>query len=267
MDIFDPQSDWKIYFPERNIYIMKDHSWAFAAWELERIKGTISPDSVLLHFDYHLDDVPDGLFVDGVMSAQTKEELFSVIRTNKELYSGEPLKSKIQIDNFIWPSFARGTVSTMFSVAPQEQQDLASWMVSMEQIDYERDDFEWEKESILRFIPMEKFKSVYRSSSFQEFKEKHLSIFQESTNHKQKILDIDLDYFNLSQSLYNAQLMDDEIVSETITELLELCEWDLITVALSPMYCGGNENAEHLLNIFMEVANLKMNKLEMEKFI
>ncbi|MEH6945692.1 UPF0489 family protein [Bacillus sp. JJ634] len=106
MDIFNRLSDWKIHLPERNIYIMKDHSWALSAWEYERLKGNINPDSLLLHFDYHLDDVADGLFVDGVMIARTKEQLFSITRTNNELYSGEPSEPKIQIDNFIWPSFA-----------------------------------------------------------------------------------------------------------------------------------------------------------------
>lgn len=33
MNIFDSQTDWKIHISERNIYIMKDHSWAFSAWE------------------------------------------------------------------------------------------------------------------------------------------------------------------------------------------------------------------------------------------
>jgi hypothetical protein len=236
---------------------MKDHSWAFAAWELERLKGTITPDAVLLHFDYHLDDVADGLFVDGIMSARTKEELFSLIRKNKELYSFEPIEPKIQIDNFIWPSFARGTIGTMFTVAPDNQQDFASWMINEEPTDYERLDIMWEKEKILQYIHKDKFKSVYRTYSFQDFKEKHLSAFLNCIENKHRILDLDLDYFNPSQSLYDAQLMDDLYVRQTISELLKLCKWDLITVALSPMFCGGNENAEHLLNIFLDVANIK----------
>lgn len=76
---------------------------------IRRLKGTNRPDAVLLHVDDHLDDVPDGLEVDGIISASTEEELFRLTRTNKELHSGETLEPKITIDNFIWPSFARGT--------------------------------------------------------------------------------------------------------------------------------------------------------------
>ncbi|MEW9501136.1 UPF0489 family protein [Jeotgalibacillus marinus] len=159
IDIFDSMSDWKIYIPEKNIYIMKDHSWAFAAWELERLKGTIKENSFLFHIDNHLDDVPDGLDVDGVMTANSKEELFKITRTKKELYTGEELEPKIYIDNFIWPSFARGTIDSMFVVAQQDQIDFATCILT--------DSSELyggivDNKQIVELIPLEKFKKVRR---------------------------------------------------------------------------------------------------------
>ncbi|MDR4291024.1 hypothetical protein CN440_28100 [Bacillus cereus] len=258
LNIFDSKSDWKIHIPDRNIYIMKDHSWAFAAWEHEKLKGNINSDSVLLHFDYHLDDVSDGLLVDGAMDAQTKDDLFSVTRKNIEFYNEEPLQPKIQIDNFIWPSFARGTISTMFSIAPQDQQDFASWMLSEVSTDYDRFDIEQEKEKILKYIPIEKFKSVHRTYSFEEFKKQHLHMFYKCIENKNKILDLDLDYFISHQEPDSTELMPKKEIQKILSELLELCEWDLITVALSPSYCGGDENAEYLLNIFLNVAKIRL---------
>ncbi|MET2871832.1 UPF0489 family protein [Exiguobacterium profundum] len=262
MDIFNPRNDWKVQIPQKKMYLMKDHSWAFAAWEYERIEGTIGSDSVLLHVDAHLDDVADGLEVSGMMEAKNKEELFSLIRTNEELYSGRLNKTKIQIDNFIWPSFARGTIGSMFVVARQDQHDFASWMLEETKNNYTRNDLEKEKEAILDFIPLEKFQSVYRSFSFEEFKEKYFHEFQKYSNDKSKILNLDLDFFNLSDSLDNPQLMSDKEIRKLLNELLKLCEWDLITVAISPLYCGGKEIAKHLLNLFIEVADLPTLEVE-----
>lgn len=256
MDIFNPKTDWKVYIEEKKMYIMKDHSWAFAAWEHERIKGNITTDSVLLHIDAHLDDVADGLCVNGIMEAKNKEELFSLIRTNEELNSGELEETKIQIDNFIWPSFARGTLGSMFVIARQEQEDFATWMLKETKDEYERQDTEMEKEKILKYIPLDRFQSVHRAYSFQEFKDNYLNKFHEYSSNKNKILDLDLDFFNLSNEFYEPQLMPDEEVREVLKEILNLCEWDLITVALSPLFCGGQEPTEHLLNLFAEVSGL-----------
>lgn len=250
MDIFDPVSDWKIYIPEKNIYIMKDHSWAFAAWEVERLKGTIKEESILFHIDNHLDDVPDGLFVKGVMTASTKDELFKIVRTRKELYSGEKLENKIYIDNFIWPSFARGTLGTMFLISPQPLVDFASSILSNYQ---ERFDGDVDIKDIMKLVPLEKFKNVHRAYSFDEFKLYHTELFYKKIQGKSKILDLDLDYFTPDADYI--WLSDDEI-KKTLKDILSLCNWDLITVALSPSFCGGSLNAEHLLRLFWEVAEL-----------
>src|SRR5699024_10056594 len=49
------KSSWKIKYPERNIYIMRDHNWAFSAWEIARLNKTIMTNVRLLHVDFHDD--------------------------------------------------------------------------------------------------------------------------------------------------------------------------------------------------------------------
>lgn len=63
---WEHEFDWKIYFPEKRIYIMRQHNWAFASWEIEKIKGNLKNQSLLVHVDAHLDDTPDWVFVNGL---------------------------------------------------------------------------------------------------------------------------------------------------------------------------------------------------------
>jgi cell division protein FtsB len=48
----------KIYFPDKNIYLMDQHKWAFYIWEFARERGLIKPDATLFHVDAHTDDCP-----------------------------------------------------------------------------------------------------------------------------------------------------------------------------------------------------------------
>ncbi|MFC8983844.1 UPF0489 family protein, partial [Streptomyces sp. NPDC057131] len=219
-------------------------------------KGNISKDSILLHVDNHLDDVPDGINVPGVLTAQSKDEIMSLIRTNEELNSGKPLKTKIQIDNFIWPAVARKTVGTVFTVSPDNQDDFASWVIE-DNSSHKRYDSNSESQKYLNYIPLETFQQCVRAHTLDEFNERFLTnfnniIFTEKTT---KILDLDLDFFTKDSSL-----LDELWIRKTIHYLLNLCKWDLITVALSPFYCGGNQNALKLLDMYLDEAGLDLGE-------
>lgn len=232
---------------------MKDHSWAFAAWEVERIKGTINSDSILLHVDDHLDDVPDGLYVEGILSAKNKDELFQLIRTREELSNGKVSKAKIYIDNFIWPSFSRGTLGTMFVVSPQEMPDFASVALKNYSVTERMDGYlSWDE--IFEYIPKEKFDNVVRTHTYDEFKNNAIESFRKQAAHKSRILDLDLDFFVPGSSEEN--ILPDTEIQRILSELLELCKWDLITVALSPQYCGGERNTKHLLDLFCTASKI-----------
>lgn len=54
----------RICFPEKRIYIMRDHNWAYYAWDIAKSLGYIRNESSLIHVDSHLDDYCDQLEVE-----------------------------------------------------------------------------------------------------------------------------------------------------------------------------------------------------------
>ena len=74
------------------------------------------------------------------------------------------------------------------------------------------------------------------------------------------ILDIDLDFFNLNQENYddNPCLLPHYEIKRVLTDLKKCCDWDVVTVALSPEHCGGNKPCESLLGIFLDVFELDL---------
>ena len=116
---------WKVYFPKEKTYIMRDHNWAFAAWEIERLKGRLNKSSVLFHVDSHLDDCPDGVLVNGLLEANTVEKILSVAESY-DREAGQTSPSNImQIDNFIWAALARGTIEEVFYIS-RDKQDVVT---------------------------------------------------------------------------------------------------------------------------------------------
>ncbi|MFS0751737.1 UPF0489 family protein [Oceanobacillus sp. 1P07AA] len=69
MDIFD--NNFKIYFPDKNIFVSRDHHWAFAAWEIARLRNLIKSEASLLHIDSHLDFVDPNY---DILDVEIKEE-------------------------------------------------------------------------------------------------------------------------------------------------------------------------------------------------
>ncbi len=76
------------------------------------------------------------------------------------------------------------------------------------------------------------------------------------------ILDLDLDYFNASNNLVEPILYSDEEIVQWLRYLRDMQPWDFITVALSPMYCGGDEQCEHIYRLFLDVFGLDVNAAE-----
>ncbi|WP_198135822.1 UPF0489 family protein [Pontibacillus chungwhensis] len=250
MKVLGDDLDGVIYFKDKSIYIMDDHSWAFFAWEFERLKGNVNGDSALLHFDNHLDDVPDRIDVNGLKDAQTKEDLISLIASKEERRSAD-YSGKISIDNFIWPSFVRGTLGSMYIISPHKQESLVNWLLAEEEYEGAR------KDDFFQYIPKEKIEKVKRVYTFDEF---DLGEFNQLAQNNSKILNIDLDYFNESDDLFEPSLMRDNKVKGILEQLMNACKWDLITVAISPLYCGGEPEARHLLQLFIESAGISMEE-------
>ncbi|MED1713453.1 UPF0489 family protein [Bacillus paralicheniformis] len=229
--------DYRVCFPEKNIFVSCDHNWAFAAWELKKRAGELTPDATLFHVDAHLDDVWDGLEVEGLYDIKNSKDIFNVSR-------------KLKIDNFIWPAIGTGTINNVIYISQQS---------------YGGDPFDfkdWDYTDV-QLMPVKKIldsnkHNGFRYRTIEEFVENKDSLeVKRIIEGKNLILDLDLDYFNENENnLLQNNLMDEQKIIERLTILRGLYSWSLITVALSPVYCGGDENADYLLGLFYKVFNL-----------
>jgi UPF0489 domain len=86
----DMDSSWKIKYPGQNIYIMRDHNWAFAAWEIARINKEIKSGAKLLHVDFHddycepLEKVTKVETIDEALQIAEDLEIFEFIKAAEE---------------------------------------------------------------------------------------------------------------------------------------------------------------------------------------
>ncbi|MDV3448807.1 UPF0489 family protein [Bacillus safensis] len=220
----------KIYFPEKKIFLMDQHKWAFYIWELAREEGLIMPNATLFHVDAHLDDVP------------------SVLQDNPEYIDIEGLENiksftdkSIQNFTFIWPAFGRETINNIIYVSDFSRSDPFE---------------EWTRENVAGRI----YEGI-RVHSIEELKDSILLGEVEPYVHNNSlILNLDLDFFN-EEEFYDRdpKIKSDQEVMESLTYLKNLYKWDLITVSLSPEYCGGEEACDHLLKLFLKVFKLDLN--------
>ncbi|MCM3273990.1 UPF0489 family protein [Paenibacillus elgii] len=235
--------EWKVYTSDKRIHLMRDHNWAFAAWEIAKLEGKVSEKSLVVHVDSHFDDVTDGLLVKGLHDAKTKEEIIAVSRSFDRSLGQVPPSNIMHIDNFIWASVGRCTIEEVIHVS--------------------RDKLELNELSELKQPYTDKLPSGcnYRTQLFV-----NCDSFFEAYNHKRfseyaggrtVILDLDIDAFNNSDTMSEPELVPENKVRKYIQELLNLYSWDLITIAISPDYCGGTEEAVYLLNIVLDEFNLR----------
>lgn len=91
---------WKIKYPKRNICIMRDHNWAFSAWEISRLTNEIDMGAKVLHVDFH-DDYCDPN--EKIEEIKTKEEALKV---------GEEL----EIFEFIKAAKKTGTIKDVYMI-------------------------------------------------------------------------------------------------------------------------------------------------------
>lgn len=235
--------EYRVCFPEKNIFISRDHNWAFAAWELCKLYEYVEKNATLVHVDAHLDDVWDGIKVKGLNDIENIDQAREVTR-------------KLNIDNFIWAGFSTDAIDNVIYVARQnignqDPFDFVDWDFSLAEI-----------EPVLKLLEKKKYEGV-RVDFIEEFKELfEAGDLEKYLKNKAVILDLDLDYFNLSDDTFEPNLMDDEKIKADLEYLRDLYDWDLITVALSPIYCGGEMSCWHIYELFLEVFDLKLSEAE-----
>ncbi|WP_255289811.1 UPF0489 family protein [Bacillus cereus] len=153
----------------------------------------------------------------------------SSIRTEGEAIT---IGSKLDIAEFIIPAMQTGTVGNVF-------------MISNDSVEIGVDT------KIERAYTLKHYEHVYRKKWFDNTVEKNV------------ILDLDLDFFNLNYSDYNCNpvLLPEELIKNQLEFIKDsMWEWDMVTVALSPEHCGGEEVCKHIFRLFLDVFKLDLNE-------
>ncbi|WP_394531828.1 hypothetical protein C1N83_00220 [Priestia aryabhattai] len=107
----------------------------------------------------------------------------------------------------------------------------------------------------------EKLKQAYTLNHYEHIHRERW-IDEIDTKSSSVILDLDLDYFNKNHLDwdFNPVLLTDEQIKQQLECFKNsMWEWDMITVALSPEFCGGIESCKHLFKLFLEVFDLDLN--------
>ncbi|MBB6672802.1 UPF0489 family protein [Cohnella nanjingensis] len=222
--------DYRIGFPDKRIYIARNHQWAFAAWALGRRTGAFAHPVTLLHVDAHLDDTWDGILAQGLNEMRTPEDCLSVA-------------GRLEIDNFIWAGFACGAIDRIVYVCPREEDpsdpfDLSDWPLNGEQL------------LPLKMLLARKAYQGERLESIAELRRlaacpDRLEQLLAAPN--AVVLDLDLDVF---RSYTEAEIRAD------LAFLKSFYAYDMITVALSPPFCGGEERCASIYRQFLDIFEL-----------
>ncbi|WBL15225.1 UPF0489 family protein [Sutcliffiella sp. NC1] len=134
---------------------------------------------------------------------------------------------KLGIAEFIIPAQKTGTVGNVYIIS--------------------NDNVSINDTRVERAYTLNHYEHIYRRKWFDD------------TEGKSVILDLDLDFFN-----YNYQDMDcnpvllpEPLLRQQLNHMKKyMWEWDMITVALSPEYCGGKVQSDYLFGLFLDVFGL-----------
>ncbi|KMM37933.1 UPF0489 family protein [Guptibacillus hwajinpoensis] len=240
---------WKKVFPKERIFLMKHHNWAFIAWDLALDKGWVNKNATLFHIDQHLDAAIDGAQVPGLLKATGLKELSDLTAST---LGNDRI---VGIDNFIWAGVARETIQRILYVSPEENEDLFNQELHLQEL----------KDCLLEERIEQHWGMQWESIEMLEFAKKRnlLNIF---TKDNSLILDLDLDYFAFGSQNESGhtiyKLKNREEIQTDLRCLKNLYSWDAITIAISPedWYIGGQDNAEYVLNLFLEEFHLDLTE-------
>lgn len=214
----DMESSWKIKYPNHKIYLMRDHNWAFSAWEIGRINTEIMSGARLLHVDFH-DDYCDPM-----------QEIKTIETEQDALQIGESL----EIFDFIKASQQTGTVKDVYTIGDYDMppdEVYHSYTYNQFENEYRMEFFNSGNQSLildldLDYFNLHAYKNIeknYNDNPFRysdEFIRKQLEFLKQyedewdlitvciSPEHcggyqtAQEILDIFLEFFNLNNADY-----------------------------------------------------------------
>ncbi len=253
-------SNWNMKHKDKEIYLMVNHKWAFPVWEMANFTNKIKDNAVLVHIDSHLDDIPELVSDERYFNITSEQDIIDLIKyeQNEENYLETKNWIELEQANFIFPSFLRNTIQDIIHISDDTQEEIT--MESIYEADSNDYSFNTERNDMTsdhilsecRKKVEGKNKSIRRYISIEEF----ISNAEPLPSSQSKILDIDLDYFNDSNSFSYADLKSDDVIKKNLMDIKNLYDWDIVTVALSPLYCGSYEACLHILTLFLEVFEL-----------
>lgn len=257
---FIKDENFLVKHKDKDIFLMVSHKWAFVVWEIERMRGNIKEGSTLFHVDTHLDDVPELIESNKIYELSNEDDVIQFAKYEGDL--------ELRIDNFIFPSFVRDTINHIYYVSNTEnesefnQNHIDMNAITMagegENIYLDRNDTTSDYTLIKLYeILKGKDKNIQRLKGVEE-----LDIIDLKKLKGDKILDLDLDYFNNSTLWKTAELKNEEVIISNLKKLKGFTEWDLITVALSPSFCGEDDDCLNLLNLFLDIFEVSISDFE-----
>lgn len=258
---FLAEDDWVVKHKQKPVYLMVNHKWAFVIWECAKIQQMLKENACLVHVDTHLDDVPELVDNQKALTANTVEELFEFAYYEQD---EEIPELKLRMDNFIMPSFLRGTIQDIVYVSnPDNEKEASTKEITVKDMyeaangnskcysDHSGGVNEYSLSKCFEYIEGQD-KIISRFMGVDAFLLRNMS-FRDG---QAKILDLDLDYFNNSKYWRTAELKDEEAIRTALHALKYYTDWDLITVAISPDFCGEYEDCIYLLKLFLEIFEL-----------
>jgi len=254
-------SNWNMKHKDKEIYLMVNHKWAFIVWEIARIHKTINENALLVHVDSHLDDVPELVVDERYFVAENEQDFIELVQfeRSEEDEDSHSTNYELKMDNFIFPAFLRSTIQDIIYVSDQNLEEIRVEDI-YKSASGETNRYHDKSGGTNDYTLTKCFEKIEGlNKTIQRFYsvEDYLTSFNSLPANQSKILDLDLDYFNDSNNVLEPNLKNEEIIRENLKQLKENCEWDLITVALSPRYCGGDDECLYILDLFLEVFELE----------
>lgn len=169
---------------------------------------------------------------------------------------------ELRMDNFLIPAFLRGTIGSIIHVSDQNLEEITVEDIykaaNGQSVDYISKSGNTNETILFRCYEQIKGqqKSITRFTCVEDYLTSTIPSIES------KILDLDLDYFNDSTTTLEADLKEETVIRANLQALKEQCDWDVLTVALSPLYCSGEEECKYLFNLFLEEFDLLLKILK-----
>ncbi|USK59387.1 UPF0489 family protein [Peribacillus asahii] len=100
---------------------------------------------------------------------------------------------------------------------------------------------------------------IERAYTLNHYEQIYKRKWFDDTDGQSVILDLDLDFFNFNYEDWNCNsvLLPEPLIRRELEYIKKyMWDWDMVTVALSPEFCGGEDRSSYLFELFLDVFNL-----------